>query len=37
MDQLNRYQQMLQQLVTHHAEYNPSHGRIETFPICSAD
>lgn len=34
VDQLTRYQQILQQLVTRHAGYNPSHGRIETFSIC---
>lgn len=34
MDKLTHYQQLLQQLVTSYAEYQPSHGRITTFPIC---
>ncbi|MDQ4076775.1 MAG: XisI protein [Chloroflexota bacterium] len=34
MDKLARYQQILQQLVTRHAELKPSHGQIESFAVC---
>lgn len=34
MDKLTRYKYILEQLVNRYAENQPSHGRIETFPIC---
>mgnify|MGYP001473441706 CR=1 FL=1 len=34
MDKIERYRQILQQIVTNQAEYSPSHGEIETLPIC---
>ena len=37
MDKIERYRQIIQQIVAHHAEYAPSHGQIETFPICDTN
>ena len=34
MDKVDRYRQIIQQIVAHHAEYTPSHGDIDTLPIC---
>lgn len=34
MDKIDRYRQIIQQIIAHHAEYTPSHGEIETVPIC---
>lgn len=37
MDKLDNYRRMIQQIVARHAQYKPSHGRIETLPICDTD
>lgn len=34
MDKLDTYRQIVQQIVSRHAELTPSHGQIETIPIC---
>jgi hypothetical protein len=34
MDTLERYRSILQELVLRHAQRAPSHGHIETIPIC---
>lgn len=34
MDKIAHYRQILQQIVAQHAELTPSHGQIETIPIC---
>lgn len=34
MDHLNRHRQVIQQLIARHAQYKPSHGCIETVPMC---
>lgn len=34
MDKLDHYRQIIQKIVTKHAQYRPSHGQIETTPIC---
>ena len=34
MDKVDHYRQIIQQIIAHHAEYTPSHGKIETLPIC---
>lgn len=34
MDKVARYRHAVELLVTRHAEFRPSHGNIETIPIC---
>jgi hypothetical protein len=34
MDKLVTYRRIIQKIVAHHAQYTPSHGQIETLPIC---
>ena len=34
MDKLVSYRRALQKIIAHHAQYTPSHGQIETIPIC---
>lgn len=33
MDKLNHYRKAIQAVLSHHGEYAPSHGEIETIPI----
>ena len=33
MDNLSRYRKAIKKVLSHHAEYTPSHGQIETNPI----
>lgn len=37
MDKVNHYRQIVQQMINHHAEQTPSHGEIETVPICDVN
>lgn len=37
MDKLTTYRHILQQSILHHAEYAPSHGQIQTLPVCDTD
>lgn len=34
MDKLEAYRRIIQKIVERHAQYTPSHGQIETVPIC---
>ncbi len=34
MDKLERYRNILQEIVLRHAQHSPSHGQIETIPVC---
>ncbi|EAW33554.1 XisI protein [Lyngbya sp. PCC 8106] len=34
MAQIEQYRQIIQTVVKRHAEYIPSHGKIETLPLC---
>ena len=34
MDKLAAYRRVVQKIMAHHAHYTPSHGQIETLPIC---
>ncbi len=34
MDKLEQYRQIIQTVVKRHAQYIPSHGEIETLPLC---
>ena len=33
MDKLSSYRSIVQQILSRHAEYTPSHGQIETIPV----
>jgi hypothetical protein len=37
MDKLERYREIVQQLVKRHASYVPSHGQIESLPLCDPE
>ncbi|MBI5348303.1 MAG: XisI protein [Chloroflexi bacterium] len=34
MDKLANYRRIIQTIIGQHAEHTPSHGQIETMPIC---
>lgn len=34
MDKLDKYRQILQQIIEKHSAYRPSNGEIETVPVC---
>ncbi|ERT08725.1 xisI family protein [Lyngbya aestuarii BL J] len=34
MEKLEQYRQAIQTIIKRHAEYTPSHGEIETLPLC---
>lgn len=34
MDKLDHYRQLIQTVVNRHAQYLPSHGHIQTLPLC---
>ena len=34
MDKVDRYRDILQEIVLRHAQHVPSHGQIETIPVC---
>jgi hypothetical protein len=34
MDKIARYRAMLQEMVLRHAQRSPSHGHIDTIPVC---
>ena len=36
MDKVEHYREIIQQIIAHHAEQSPSHGQIETIPVCDA-
>lgn len=37
MDKLTKYRGIIEHIVAHHAEYEPSHGQIESIPIFDED
>ncbi len=34
MDKLTHYRQVINGVISNHAKYRPSHGQIETLPLC---
>jgi hypothetical protein len=34
MDKLTNYRRIIERIVAQHAEYTPSHGQIESIPVC---